>query len=389
MWKADIRARLETSAVWRYGLPVVSVAAALAATYVLQPYVFRTPLFFLAILISAWLGGTGPGLLTVLLSTLCIGFFLSPHGVVATRFPNVPSVAAFLLTSLMVGAWGLARRRAEYALQHARDDLETKVQERTADLSRSNDRLQQEINERKQAEEQLNVTSEQLRALSASLQSAREEEGTRIARELHDELGSSLTGLRWGLDEVSGLLSTATHGGETGKVREKIAALTTLIESTFETVRRIAAELRPGILDEAGLVAAIEWAAKEFEERTEIICRFKSSMENVHLSREQSTAIFRIFQEALTNILRHAEATHVGITMKEQADEFVLTITDNGRGITEGEKSQQQSLGILGMRERAHLMGGDLEIKGIEGRGTVITVRVPVLHRDKVLKMTR
>ena len=189
--------------------------------------------------------------------------------------------------------------------------------------------VNEDVTNRVRAEEKLKETSEQLRKLSASLQSAIEEERIRIARELHDELGSALAVLKWGLEEISGL-SLAMPTEEIENMREKLATLTTLIDTTFAAVRRISSELRPGVLDEAGLVAAIEWAAKQFEARTEIICQFESSVENFNLSRERSTAVFRIFQEALTNILRHAGATRVGITMKDEGGEFVLTISDNG-----------------------------------------------------------
>jgi signal transduction histidine kinase len=274
--------------------------------------------------------------------------------------------------------------QAKAEITSLNEELEQRVIERTKELRATNQELRREITERNRAEERLRATSEQLRKLSASLQSAIEEERTHIARELHDELGSALTSLRWGLDEIGGMLSSTRSSAEIAKVPPKIATLTTLIDATFETVRRISSELRPGILDEAGLVAAIEWAAKQFESRTGIICRFESSVENVHLSREQSTAIFRIFQEALTNILRHAQATRVETTIKEAAGKFVLTIIDNGRGLTASELSGSESLGLLGMRERAHLIGGEITIKGTEGLGTVITVRVPLDHQTTI-----
>ena len=150
-----------------------------------------------------------------------------------------------------------------------------------------------------------------------------------------------------------------------------------LSETTISAVRRISSELRPSVLDDLGLAEAIEWQARQFQARTGIICHCECSVENVDLNREQSTAVFRIFQEALTNILRHAQATRVDIAMKEEAGEFVLTVSDNGRGITEDDKSRLQSLGLLGMRERAHLIGGEIDIIGVEAQGTVVTVRVP------------
>lgn len=236
----------------------------------------------------------------------------------------------------------------------------------------------QDVTERKQAEERLRETTEQLRALSARIHSAKEEEGTRIAREIHDELGAALTSLRWELESFDKVISESGDQSQLQVLRERIEAMLRLTETTIGSVRRISSELRPSVLDDLGLVEAIEWQAQQFQSRTGIICRCDCSLENLDLSLEQSTAIFRILQEALTNILRHAQATSVDIMMKAEAGEFVLTISDNGRGITESEKSGKQSLGLLGMQERAHLIGGRINITGVEGEGTMITVRVPI-----------
>ena len=158
-----------------------------------------------------------------------------------------------------------------------------------------------------------------------------------------------------------------------------------LADTTISTVRRIASELRPSILDDLGLVEAIEWQAQQFQARTGIICHCDYSLEAVVLNQEQSTAVFRIFQEALTNILRHAQATRVEIAMKEEAGKFILTISDNGRGITEDDKSRLQSLGLLGMRERADLIGAEIDVAGVEAQGTVVTVRVPKTLNETLL----
>jgi signal transduction histidine kinase len=155
-----------------------------------------------------------------------------------------------------------------------------------------------------------------------------------------------------------------------------------VIDSTINTVRRISSELRPGILDDLGLVAAIEWQAQQFEARTGIRCQFDSFVENIDLAREQATSIFRIFQEGLTNILRHARATRVNIIIEEEDGEFVLEVKDNGRGIAEDEKAGPRSLGLIGMRERAHLVGGRIEITGIEGKGTALVLRVPISRQS-------
>jgi PAS domain S-box-containing protein len=237
--------------------------------------------------------------------------------------------------------------------------------------------IYRDITERKRAEERIRATSEQLRALSASLQSAREEEGARISREIHDELGSALSSLRWDLEDIDEVISQPGERARLQALREKIEAMMRLTETTISTVRRIASELRPVALDDLGLIEAIEWQAQQFQARTGIIVRCDCPQEDVALNQEQSNAVFRIFQEAMTNILRHARATRVDIKIKQEAGEFVMAVSDDGRGITEDEKSGSQSLGLLGMRERAHLIGGEVEIDGAEGEGTVVTVRVP------------
>jgi signal transduction histidine kinase len=162
-------------------------------------------------------------------------------------------------------------------------------------------------------------------------------------------------------------------------MKKKAQTMTRLVDNTIDVVRRISAEMRPSVLDDLGLVAAIEWQAGLFRDRTGIAVHCDCPLDDVDLNQKQSTAVFRIFQEALTNILRHSRATRVDVTMVERGDAFVLTIRDNGRGITEEEKFGQASIGLLGMRERAHLIGGEIDITGIEGEGTTVTVRIPLL----------
>jgi|GEM_PF-2674280 len=234
--------------------------------------------------------------------------------------------------------------------------------------------IYRDITEHKLAEEKIKATSAQLRALSAHLQSAREEEGTRIAREIHDELGGALTSLRWDLEDINEPGSQL----DLEERRKKIVSMMRLIDTTINTVRRIASELRPIGLDDLGLVPAIELHARKFQDRTGIIVECDCTEQSFELSQDQSTAIFRIFQEALTNILRHARATRVTIQTQEENEEFILTIIDNGRGITDDEKSGPLTLGLLGMRERAHLIGGRIEFMGHCGKGTVVIVRIPI-----------
>jgi PAS domain S-box-containing protein len=236
----------------------------------------------------------------------------------------------------------------------------------------------EDITDRKEAEDRLKATSEQLRALSASLQSAREQEATRIAHQIHDDMGGILTGLRWELEALEKMIHQPPDAARLQAMQGKLATMVGLTDTTINVVRRIASELRPSILDDLGLMEAIEWQAQQFQTRTGIPCCCDCSLQSIPLGDLQSTAAFRIVQEALTNILRHAHATQVAIATIIQADMLVLTVTDNGRGITEAEKFSRKSLGLLGMQERAHLVGGDVEITGRKGAGTTVHVRVPL-----------
>jgi PAS domain S-box-containing protein len=236
----------------------------------------------------------------------------------------------------------------------------------------------QDVTELKRAEAKLKATTEQLRALSANLQSAREEESKRIAREIHDELGGALTSWRWDLEEIRDTISEPLDSSQVAALQTKIEAMIKLTTTTLDIVRRLSSELRPMALDELGLVEAIEWQALQFQTRTGIAVEYEYSQEKVDLNSEQSTAVFRILQEALTNVLRHTQATKVTITVKQESGEFFLAIKDNGRGIAESEKSGAHSLGLLGMRERAHLIGAQIDITGIEGKGTAVSVRIPI-----------
>lgn len=221
---------------------------------------------------------------------------------------------------------------------------------------------------------------ESLRALSARLRSAREEEGARIAREIHDELGGALTGLKWDLEKIDRTLNSGSNGSRIPEVHKRIGTMTTLIETTISTVRRIASELRPGLLDDLGLVAAIEWQVQQFQARTGIQCHWTTTASEieVELSREKATAVFRILQEILTNVLRHARASNLYIKLSDTKEYFEIEVRDDGQGITESQMINSRSLGLLGMKERALLVGGEVNISGEQGVGTTVVVRVPL-----------
>jgi PAS domain S-box-containing protein len=229
-----------------------------------------------------------------------------------------------------------------------------------------------DITQRMLAAEELTHSREQLRQLSAHLQSIREEQRTSIAREIHDELGQSLTGLKMDLSWLDKRLPEDLPG-----LREKTKSMSQLIDATIQSTRRIAAELRPGVLDDLGLWAAIEWQAQEFQHRTGIQCTLISQVEDLNLDKDRSTALFRIFQETLTNVARHANATHVRITLIEQAEAVLLEVKDNGRGIRKAELTDTKSFGLLGIRERALILGGEATISGSPHAGTTVTVKLP------------
>jgi two-component system sensor histidine kinase UhpB len=238
-----------------------------------------------------------------------------------------------------------------------------------------------DITDRRQAEKELHRSRELLRSLSHHLQTAREEESKRIAREIHDELGQQLTVLKMDISWLSRRVDPEEEGAK--KFLQKLDSMSDLVDKTIQTVQKITAELRPGLLDDLGLVPAIEWLAQEFENQTNIPCRIQLFCELVDIDPDCSTAIFRISQEALTNVARHAKATRVSISLKEENDSLVLKINDNGRGIEADDVFAPSSLGLMGMRERIRPFGGELKITGMPNKGTSLTVTLPV---DRVIK---
>ena len=236
-------------------------------------------------------------------------------------------------------------------------------------IAKALDKQKLEI-DRKRAEEELGKSREELRNLSAYLQSAREQDRTSIAREIHDDLGQTLTALKMDLSWLGKRLP-----GDQKSLIDKTESMSKLIDTTIQTVQRLSARLRPGLLDDLGLAAAIEWQAKEFENRTGIKCELTLGFDDVLLDRDLSTAIFRIFQETLTNVARHANATSVKISLKEEPGKLVLEVTDNGKGITEKQISDPKSFGLIGMRERVRIFKGEVKISGIGGEGTTVEVR--------------
>jgi signal transduction histidine kinase len=229
-----------------------------------------------------------------------------------------------------------------------------------------------DVTERRRTEDQLREALESARRLAAGLERAREAERTRIARELHDELGQALTGLKMDLAWFRPRVL------EDPAVRDRVRAMLELVDGTVVVVRRIAGELRPGVLDDLGLAAAMRWQARQFEQRSGVRVEVESE-DAPDLDAERTTALFRIFQEALTNVARHAAATTVRVRLAWHDGGVVLEVADDGRGVTpEQARGLTGSLGVIGMRERAEAWGGRVTLTGAPGQGTTVTVHIPV-----------
>jgi PAS domain S-box-containing protein len=245
-----------------------------------------------------------------------------------------------------------------------------------------------DITSHKQMEEQLRNSQLQFRALAARLQKIREEERAMMAREIHDEMGGGLTGLKMDLSWLLRKMGTADRGEERTKLIDKIHTANALIDQMIRVVRRISTALRPSVLDDLGLVAALEWQLSEFTSRTEIPHEFTTTCEYVNMEKDTAIAVFRIFQEALTNVVRHSRATKVAVILGESErslfgdESLVLEIRDNGGGITEEEILNPESLGLLGMKERVLAFGGEISIYGKPGEGTTLILKIPLIQGE-------
>jgi PAS domain S-box-containing protein len=215
-------------------------------------------------------------------------------------------------------------------------------------------------------------SDDRLRALGAHIERVREEERTRLARELHDELGQALTALKLDMKWVE------RHFGTRDACLARLEEMSTFTDHMIDTMRRIASDLRPGVLDVLGLAAAIEWQAQEFQRRTTTTCIVHSDMGDAKLEQDLSTQVFRIFQEALTNVARHAQASLVDVDLRCSGGRLILSVRDDGRGMPPDAVARRSSLGLLGITERAHRLGGALELTTPSGGGTKVVLDVPL-----------
>ncbi len=269
------------------------------------------------------------------------------------------------------------RKRLEAQILIAKDDLELRrVQERSTELLTLNRMLREEIANRNLLEDTLRDSQRKLRNLSASLQSIREEERKAIAREIHDELGQLLARIQIGVSLL------ATECPDNQKLVLKIRGMEIMLGEGIKTVQRISAALRPAMLEVLGLPDALEWQCKEFIKGSGVNCKITVLLMDKAVPPDVAIVIFRIFQESLTNVQRHSQATNVEAYLVERRQSYVLTIRDDGRGVTQEEIASSSSIGLIGIRERVLILGGRMKIYGYPEKGTTIFVRVPVKAKE-------
>jgi hypothetical protein len=235
-----------------------------------------------------------------------------------------------------------------------------------------------DVTERVRGEEALKRSREELRELAQAANSVREQEKSRIARELHDELAQALTALKM---DVNWIAERAADGNDV--LEEKLAAMQSMLDDTVAATRRISADLRPLMLDDLGLVPAVEWLVQGFTERSGVACELKVDEAQLDLGEPHASAVFRILQESLTNVAKHAQASRVDMALAREDGAVTLSVSDNGRGFSPHDPRKPSSFGLMGLRERAYALGGEVRIDSAPGRGTRIDVRIPLAERGE------
>lgn len=338
---------------------VITTALVLLVDYITSIEVSISVFYLIPIAMVTWYTTRNLG---ILFSVLCAALWLLAD---SQNFERYSGSAIPYWNALVRFAFFLIVTILLNEIKKFKGNLESLVEEKTASLK-------EEIIRRTQTEGELKYKTEVLSSLTKSLQNIREEESTKIAREIHDELGQALSAIN-----IELMWLVKKYPAETA-YNEKLMQVSEIVEETIKNVRRISASLRPKLLDQLGFLPAIEWQMKEFERRTRIKCDMDIENEEIKLNPIASSTLFRIFQESLTNIARHSGATRAALSFDSSTDKLTMIIKDNGSGISGDYKNKRHSLGIVGMQERAQSLGGVLEIDKYPGGGTQVIVNIPL-----------
>jgi signal transduction histidine kinase len=360
------RAGRRRSWLFRYGVAVGCAAAGLAIALQTVPVLHSSTVFLAAVVIASWFGGPGPGLLTAVLATWAVEyFFTQPLHSFTPTLHQIPRLAVFAVLAVLGGWASAARRKAEDSLQRARDELEARVRERTAQLQQSNERLQSEITERRLAEKAVEQ-------LAGRLIHTQEQERSRIGRELHDHISQMLGVLTIKIDQLraAGAASAPTLDDALADLRQNTTELT-------EDVHRLSHRLHSSTLDYLGLVPAIQKLIAEFSGSHEIHVTFDHDVLPSPMPSEVALCLFRVVEESLTNIAKHSGADTAHVRLTSNADGLHLRIEDAGSGFDASTLERRAGLGFVSMQERLRIIRGTIHVDSAPLRGTRIDVSVP------------
>lgn len=347
--------------ILRYGFALIIVAVALFATHQLFTLSSKATLLVLlwSVMVASWYGGPGPGLLAMAIGIMGADyFFLYPIGAFGIDDPSDHMRLIFFVGASLASV-GLVWRQQQ-------------TQRR---LARQNEALEHEIRQRQRTQKDLEIAHRQLQGLAERMTTIREDERAHISREVHDVLGQMLMFIRM---EVATLSMELNANQEA--LRHRAQGITSGIDDLTHIVQRISKQLRPPLLDTVGLSAAVEWEIREFTERAGLKATTAIDVvDPTSVDTDRALAVFRVLQEGLTNIARHAQASRIHVALKRGADDLVLEMWDDGKGITAEAIDSPSSLGLLGMKERVRPFGGSVNISGTSGKGTTVSVTVPIL----------
>ena len=378
-----MQARLSNNWPARYGLSLVSVVAAGLLNWVLWDLITPqvSPLFFAAVMISAWYGGLGPALFaTVLASFASIYFFSEPLYSMRMDVADVLRVSVFVAVAVLISALSAARRRAEEGLRAAHAGLEQRVADRTRQLAELNEALRREIAERQRAQAELVEHETRLRDLAAEVVLAEQRERRRLAAHLHDEVGQILA--------LSQIRLARLRQLEDPERRQSMGdALEGLLEEAIARTRSLTCELSPPVLYELGLESALRWLAEQFGRQSGVaITVERQGQPPAEVSQDVSVMLFQVARELLANVAKHAKAAHAKVALVWENGEVAVVVEDDGVGFDARAVSQRavsDSFGLFSIRERLSHQGGKMEVDARPGRGSRIAVRLPVPTRPQ------